>query len=98
MRGNLSLVATVISTISFQALINPPGGFISQVLLSCLLVEFLSSIKLFFGCYPLDWISWLDCAVHHFAISVLAMEEELDEDIQASDVTLYLNRIVHEDA
>ncbi|KAI9119809.1 hypothetical protein K1719_009198 [Acacia pycnantha] len=31
MRGNLSLVATVISTISFQALINPPGGFIIQV-------------------------------------------------------------------
>lgn len=30
MRGNLSLVATVISTISFQALINPPGGFIIQ--------------------------------------------------------------------
>ncbi|XP_028754097.1 ankyrin repeat-containing protein BDA1-like [Neltuma alba] len=30
MRGNLSLVATVISTITFQALINPPGGFAQQ--------------------------------------------------------------------
>ncbi|XP_028770344.1 ankyrin repeat-containing protein At5g02620-like [Neltuma alba] len=30
MRGNLSLVATVISTITFQCVINPPGGFIQQ--------------------------------------------------------------------
>ncbi|XP_028754096.1 ankyrin repeat-containing protein BDA1-like [Neltuma alba] len=30
MRGNLSLAATLISTITFQALINPPGGFIQQ--------------------------------------------------------------------
>ncbi|KAI9119734.1 hypothetical protein K1719_009123 [Acacia pycnantha] len=30
MRGNLSLVATVISTISFQAAINPPGSVIQQ--------------------------------------------------------------------
>ncbi|KAF7843547.1 ankyrin repeat-containing protein [Senna tora] len=29
-RGTLSLVATVISTITFQAGINPPGGFIQQ--------------------------------------------------------------------
>ncbi|KAF7843548.1 ankyrin repeat-containing protein [Senna tora] len=34
MRGNLSLVATVISTISFQAIISPPGGFIQQGLSS----------------------------------------------------------------
>ncbi|XP_054779900.1 uncharacterized protein LOC129287698 [Prosopis cineraria] len=34
MRGNLSLVSTVIATITFQALINPPGGFIQQGLLS----------------------------------------------------------------
>ncbi|KAK4269139.1 hypothetical protein QN277_022333 [Acacia crassicarpa] len=34
MRGNLSLVATVISTISFQALINPPGGFLIQGIVS----------------------------------------------------------------
>ncbi|XP_028754093.1 ankyrin repeat-containing protein NPR4-like [Neltuma alba] len=33
MRGNLSLVATVISTITFQALINPPGGFVQQSIL-----------------------------------------------------------------
>ncbi|KAI9119881.1 hypothetical protein K1719_009270 [Acacia pycnantha] len=30
MRGNLSLVSTVIATITFQALINPPGSFIQQ--------------------------------------------------------------------
>ncbi|XP_054782179.1 ankyrin repeat-containing protein At5g02620-like [Prosopis cineraria] len=30
MRGNLSLVSTVIATITFQSLINPPGGFIQQ--------------------------------------------------------------------
>lgn len=30
MRGNLSLVSTVIATITFQALVNPPGGFIQQ--------------------------------------------------------------------
>ncbi|KAF7843555.1 ankyrin repeat-containing protein [Senna tora] len=30
MKKNLSLVATLISTLSFQALINPPGGFIQQ--------------------------------------------------------------------
>ncbi|XP_028793220.1 ankyrin repeat-containing protein At5g02620-like [Neltuma alba] len=30
MRGDLSLVATVIATITFQALINPPGGFVQQ--------------------------------------------------------------------
>ncbi|KAF7843552.1 ankyrin repeat-containing protein [Senna tora] len=30
MRGSLSLVATVISTITFQAAINTPGGFIQQ--------------------------------------------------------------------
>ncbi|XP_054814062.1 ankyrin repeat-containing protein At5g02620-like [Prosopis cineraria] len=34
MRGNLSLVSTVIATITFQAMINPPGGFIQQGLLS----------------------------------------------------------------
>ncbi|XP_054779765.1 uncharacterized protein LOC129287583 isoform X1 [Prosopis cineraria] len=34
MRGNLSLVATMISTISFQAMINPPGGFVQQGILS----------------------------------------------------------------
>ncbi|XP_054782380.1 ankyrin repeat-containing protein At5g02620-like [Prosopis cineraria] len=34
MRGYLSLVSTVIATITFQALINPPGGFIQQGLLS----------------------------------------------------------------
>ncbi|XP_054782084.1 uncharacterized protein LOC129289351 [Prosopis cineraria] len=28
MRGNLSLVSTVIATITFQAIVNPPGGFI----------------------------------------------------------------------
>jgi len=26
MRGNLSMVATIIATISFQNVINPPGG------------------------------------------------------------------------
>ncbi|KAI9108707.1 hypothetical protein K1719_020354 [Acacia pycnantha] len=41
MRGNLSLVATVIATMTFQVAINPPGGFIQQGLdnkrpLSCL--------------------------------------------------------------
>ncbi|XP_028793207.1 ankyrin repeat-containing protein ITN1-like [Neltuma alba] len=30
MRGNLSLVSTVIATITFQSLVNPPGGFIQQ--------------------------------------------------------------------
>ncbi|XP_054782115.1 uncharacterized protein LOC129289384 [Prosopis cineraria] len=30
MRGNLSLAATVISTITFQSVINPPGSFIQQ--------------------------------------------------------------------
>ncbi|XP_028752077.1 uncharacterized protein LOC114711816 [Neltuma alba] len=30
MRGNLSLVSTVIAAIRFQSLINPPGGFIQQ--------------------------------------------------------------------
>ncbi|KAK4269119.1 hypothetical protein QN277_022316 [Acacia crassicarpa] len=30
MRGNLSLVSTVIATITFQSLINPPGGSIQQ--------------------------------------------------------------------
>ncbi|XP_028770441.1 uncharacterized protein LOC114727839 [Neltuma alba] len=30
MRGNLSLVATVISTITFQSVISPPGSFIQQ--------------------------------------------------------------------
>ncbi|XP_028752072.1 uncharacterized protein LOC114711810 [Neltuma alba] len=29
-RGNLSLVAIMISTITFQSLINPPGGFVQQ--------------------------------------------------------------------
>ncbi|XP_028786838.1 ankyrin repeat-containing protein ITN1-like [Neltuma alba] len=29
-RGNLSLVSTVTSTITFQSLVNPPGGFIQQ--------------------------------------------------------------------
>ncbi|KAK4269240.1 hypothetical protein QN277_022426 [Acacia crassicarpa] len=30
MRGNLSTVATVISTMTFQSVLNPPGGFIQQ--------------------------------------------------------------------
>ncbi|KAI9070768.1 hypothetical protein K1719_047269 [Acacia pycnantha] len=30
MRGNLSLVATVITTMTFQCVMNPPGGFIQQ--------------------------------------------------------------------
>ena len=34
MKENLSLVSTVIATITFQAMINPPGGFIQQGLVS----------------------------------------------------------------
>ncbi|KAI9078528.1 hypothetical protein K1719_039466 [Acacia pycnantha] len=30
MRGNLSTVATVISTMTFQSVLNPPGGFVQQ--------------------------------------------------------------------
>ncbi|KAK4269179.1 hypothetical protein QN277_022371 [Acacia crassicarpa] len=32
MRGNLSLVATVISSITFQTVLNPPGGIIQQAI------------------------------------------------------------------
>ncbi|XP_054779808.1 ankyrin repeat-containing protein ITN1-like isoform X2 [Prosopis cineraria] len=44
MRGNLSLVATVISTITFQAVINPPGGFIQQVKTCMKMIKHLTSI------------------------------------------------------
>ncbi|TKY64305.1 mitogen-activated protein kinase 15 [Spatholobus suberectus] len=57
MRGNLSLVATVIATMTFQSAINPPGGVwlknISDSLLGTLDVRFI------FSCLSLasKWVS-----------------------------------------